>query len=390
MTAKACFVTLLFFLASCNASKTAISNKTADISLDKMIAEMVMIGFRESAIDDKTPVYETLKNGYAKGVILFSRDWPSDFTRDRNIKSKAQVVQLCSDLQKVGGKDLLIAIDEEGGRVSRLNASSDYVNADSAENIGTKNDLNLTREWSALTAKKVKESGLNVNFAPVVDLAIEKNTGAIGRLKRSFSEKPDVVAKNAAIFIEEHRKQKVLTAIKHFPGHGSAKGDTHEGFTDITKLWKADELLPFKQLIEQNSVDMVMTSHLFNANFDTLPATLSYKMITEKLRNELGFKGVIVSDDMHMGAMTKNFSFAESIERAINAGVDILIFSNNMAPIKTTDAKTQKETVTDPYDPFVGKKIFMCIQQLVKDGKVKPERIKESYARIVKMKSGLN
>jgi beta-N-acetylhexosaminidase len=385
MTSKNYLIATLLLLSACSVKQQAISTVSASKSpMDDMISEMIMVGFREAEIDEGTPIYETIKNGYAKGVILFSRDWPSDFTRDRNVKSKAQVTQLCNTLQKIGNNKLLIAIDEEGGRVSRLNVNSGYANADSAENIGAKNDLNLTREWSALTARKVKESGINVNFAPDVDLAIEKTTGAIGRLKRSFSDNPDVVIKNATVFIEEHRKQKVLTSIKHFPGHGSAKGDTHEGFTDITRLWQPAELLPFKTLIANNSVDMVMTSHLFNANFDTLPATLSQKMITGKLRNELGFKGVVVSDDMHMGAMTKNFTFEKSIELAINAGVDILIFSNNMAPIKT------ETNLVDPYDSFVGAKVFFSIKKLVKEGKISPERIKESYQRIMAMKARIN
>jgi beta-N-acetylhexosaminidase len=389
MTSKIYLISFVFLLVACSVNKPVVNsvNKTTP-SLDDMISEMVMVGFREAEIDENTPIYHILKNGYAKGIILFSKDWPSDFTMTRNIKSKAQVQKLCADLQKLGNNKLLIAIDEEGGRVSRLNAQSGYATADSAENIGAKNDLKITREWSALTANKVKESGFNVNFAPDVDLAIEKKTGGIGRLKRSFSDNPDVVIKNANVFIEEHKKVKVLTAIKHFPGHGSAKGDTHDGFVDITDVWKNEELLPFKALIEGKNLDMVMTSHLFNANFDTLPATLSYKVITGKLRNELGWKGVVISDDMHMGAMTKNFTFEKSIELAINAGVDIVIFSNNMAPIKAVfDEKTKKETNVDPYDSFVGAKVFFAIKKLVKEGKITPQRVKESYDRIMLMRS---
>lgn len=385
---------LLFLLLMGCSPARKMAGKTDTAALDAMIAQMIMVGFREATVDENSPILHDIEAGYVGNVILFSKDQPSGFKKSRNINSPEQVASLCRDLQKAGKGNLLIAIDEEGGRVSRLNSAAGYVNVDSAANIGAINQENTTRAWAHTTAQKVKSSGLNTNLAPVVDLFIEKKSGAIGKLKRSFSDDPEIVAKNAALFIDEHRKLKLLTAIKHFPGHGSAQGDTHDGFVDITKVWTPRELEPYRLLFQQKAVDMVMTAHVFNRSLDSIyPSTLSRQIITGTLRGQLGWQGVVISDDMHMGAIMKNYPFETAIELAINAGVDILIYSNNMETVKDEKGNTilNKAGVPmyDLYDSAIGQKVFWTIKKLVKDGKISENRIRESYNRISALKKQL-
>ena len=360
-------------------------------SLDAMIGKMVMVGFRGTELPNDAPVLESIRKGHVGGVILFSRDVPSDFQQVRNVASKAQVTALCAQLRAVGGPDLWIAVDEEGGRVTRLSSKAGYMDADSAFNIGKVNNPETTRQWASIIAEKVRDSGFNLNFAPCADLNIETKTGVIGRLKRSFSNDPTAVVNNAAIFIEEHRKRKVLTCLKHFPGHGSAKGDTHDGFTDVSATWTPAELEPFRRLIEQKSADMVMTAHIFNKNLDPdNPGTLSKAIISGVLRDQLGWKGVVVSDDMHMGAIQKKYTNEKAIELAILAGVDLLCFSNNMSPEKGPDGKIPKDesgrVLNDPYRPNVGEEVHATIKKLVEDGRISKKRIRQSYKRLKNIK----
>jgi beta-N-acetylhexosaminidase len=179
------------------------------------------------------------------------------------------------------------------------------------------------------------------------------------------------VADNAEIWINEQRKHGVISAIKHFPGHGSSNTDTHLGIANVSKTWTKDELIPYAKLIEKNNVDMIMTSHVFNAAIDSLyPATLSYKTLTLLLRKQMNFNGVIITDDLAMGAMTKHYSLDEIVELSILAGADMLCLSNN-------------GTV---YDQDIVPKVINIIYTKVKNGIIPEERINESYLRITNLK----
>ena len=217
----------------------------------------------------------------------------------------------------------------------------------------------------------MKKNGINLNFAPVVDVNINKDNPVIGGLGRSFSPEPDKVAAHAKAFIKGHRKFGVLTAIKHFPGHGSSASDTHTGFVDISNSYQSKELIPFKKLIDSGYADMVMTAHVTNTNVDpAVPATLSDRFLTGILRRDLEFKGVIISDDMHMAAIINQFGFEDAIVLAVNAGCDMLIISNN--------AKT--------FDALAVNKAFDAIYNAVSAGKISQLRINESYERIMRLK----
>jgi len=213
--------------------------------------------------------------------------------------------------------------------------------------------------------------GFNIDFAPVVDLNINPKNPIIGALGRSFSDNPQEVIGHGKAFINGLHKNNIVSTIKHFPGHGSSIGDSHLGLVDITKTYNEKETLPFKELIKMGLVDTVMTAHVINKKVDSdYPATLSFKFLQEILRKEIGFQGVIISDDMQMGAIVDNFGFEKAIIQAINAGCDLLIISNNVRS----------------YDPEIPYKARDIILKAVKEGAIKKERIDESFQRIIDLK----
>ena len=172
--------------------------------------------------------------------------------------------------------------------------------------------------------------GINQNLAPVVDLNVNPVSPAIGAYERSFGADVDKVTAHARAFIEAHHAHQVLCTLKHFPGHGSAAGDSHNGFVDVTETWSHEELAPYATLIQAGLADAVMTAHVFNRQWDeTDPATLSPAVITGLLREELGYSGVVFSDDMQMGAIQQFYTFEEAIRKALEAGVDVIAIANN-------------------------------------------------------------
>lgn len=191
-------------------------------------------------------------------------------------------------------------------------------------------------------------------------------------LGRSFGKDPKIVAKYASTFIDAMHSNGVLTSIKHFPGHGSSVGDTHKGYVDVTKLWKKVELEPYRLL--KDKADTVMVAHVFNKNLDSkYPASLSYKTITKILRLKLGYHGVVITDDLQMGAISKKYGLKNTLQLAINAGNDILLIGNQL------DHRRVKST----------KKLVNTIRDLIKSGRVKEKSIGKAYERIQKLKEKL-
>jgi beta-N-acetylhexosaminidase len=217
--------------------------------------------------------------------------------------------------------------------------------------------------------------GININFAPVVDLATNPDNPIIAKYGRAFSAKEDSVTLMAKEFIRQHHKYNVLTSLKHFPGHGSSKADTHLGIADVTTTWNEKELIPYSELIDSGYVDAVMTSHIVNKSLDAAgnPGTLSRDIIEGILRKRLKFDGVVFSDDMQMHAITKHYGLEEAIKLAVNAGVDIMTFSNNISG-------TEERTVD---------KVHQIIKAFVQKGDIPIARIDQSYRRIVKLKKQL-
>src|SRR5699024_4395680 len=187
------------------------------------------------------------------------------------------------------------------------------------------------------------------------------------------SSDAQTVIKHASAYIETLHDYGILTTLKHFPGHGSSEKDSHKGVVDVTDTWQQKELKPYRALIDSGKADMIMTAHIFNARWDsTWPATLSRAVITDTLRHSLDFDGVVRSDDLMMGAIRREYNLHTVIEQAINAGVDLLCFSNNAV-----------------YDAEIVPKIHQIITKLVAEGKISKDRIDRSYQRITKLKKQL-
>ena len=338
--------------------------------LEKMIGKMIMLGFQGQKVETNDKIYQDIKKYDLGGVILFDKD-PNDKKKIKNIKDPKQLAKLTSQLQAINKTNLLISIDQEGGIVQRLKESKGFINTPKASIIGTKSEEYAQKTYSKL-AKVLKKSGLNVNYAPVVDLNINPNNPVIAKLGRSFGKSSNEVVKYASIFTKEMKKQHIISVLKHFPGHGSSLSDSHKGFVDITNTWQKEELEPYKYFIKNSLVDMIMSAHVVNRNLDySLPATLSWNINTKILRKELGYKGVLISDDLQMYAISKHYSLDDTVRLAINSGIDMLMFANQLAkPLKL-------ETIIN------------SVYKQVRSGEIKMHRINDANKRIDALKKKL-
>jgi beta-N-acetylhexosaminidase len=346
---------------------------SSEEALADKIAELVMVGFRGTTLDGTEAILEQVRAGQVGGVVLFDVDVAT--RSSRNIDSREQLKSLVAELQAAAPSPLLVAVDQEGGRVSRLKERYGFPATLSQQELGERGDLALTRSQARRTAEILADVGINLNLAPVVDLNVNPASPVIGALGRSFSADPDVVADHARAVIEAHRSQGVLTAVKHFPGHGSAPGDTHLGFVDVTGTWSSAELEPYRTLVNEGNVDLVMTAHVFNSRLDAQwPATLSPATVTGVLRSELGFQGVVVADDLQMGAIADHYGLETAVHQALAAGVDILLFANNNLRA---------------YEPDIAPRVVALVESLVREGALTEERIDESVERVRALKRGL-
>jgi beta-N-acetylhexosaminidase len=332
---------------------------------------MLLIGFQGTELTGANHIYADIAERGIGGVLLFDYDMPTR-SRVRNVVSKEQLKTLCASLQEISAVPLFIAVDQEGGRVNRLRNIAAFAETKTARQLGA-SGIEETVLLAERTAEFLSEMGINLNFAPCVDLDINPLNPIIGAYGRSFSADPQMVIEHAEVWISAHARHGVLSCPKHFPGHGSSQGDTHQGTVDVSATWQEAELIPYRELIRspQGQNLLVMTSHVFNAALDPQnPATLSAPIITGILRGKLGFTGVVVSDDLDMAAIKANYSFEETLEKAINAGVDLLCLSNNGGR----------------YNPNLCREAIDTIYRLVEKGKISRARIEESWKRIMALK----
>jgi len=344
-------------------------------TLREKIGQLLLVGFRGATSAECELIVRDIREHAIGGVILFDQDMAGgtvDTTgpRRRNIESPAQVRTLLAHLQAQAQVPLLTAIDQEGGRVNRLKPVYGFPPSLSHEELGRLDQPAETYRHAAATAQTLADLGLNLNLAPVVDLDANPDNPIIKGKGRSFSADPETVARHAAEFVRAHRDHRVLACAKHFPGHGSAAGDTHLGLVDVTATWHERELIPFQRLITAGLCDAVMSAHVFNARLDPVhPATLSSAVQTGLLRTKLGFQGVIVSDDMEMKAISSRYGLEQSIPLALEAGIDLLCFGNNLS-----------------YDPGIAGKAAGIILRTVESGRIAPARIDESCERVLALK----
>lgn len=335
-------------------------------SLDLKIGQMLLIGFPKAEVDPL--VLDEVRNGKVGSIILFEKNIPAK-------NSFVALKKITWTYQQAAPIPLFICIDQEGGRVNRLKEKYGFPRSITAEAMGKAETLDSVRFYSETTAATLAGLGINVNFAPVVDLASNPMNPIIARFGRAFSANEDSVALLASEFVKGHRKFNVLTSLKHFPGHGSSKADTHLGIADVTNAWEERELKPYQIMIDAGLVDAVMTSHIVNKKLDPdgHPGTLSEDIIGGILRQRLHFDGVVFTDDMQMHAITKHYGLEDAIRLAILAGVDIMTFSNNISG--------SAERTVD--------KVHSIIRDMVRKGTISEARIDESFRRIMRMKRGL-
>lgn len=340
-----------------------------------MVGGILMLGFRGTVLDASNPIVADIRDRHIGSVILFSYDVPDD-NPIRNIESPAQVAALTADLQAAaGGRGLLIATDQEGGLVSRLGPAHGFPPTPSHAELGSAGDLDHTRSIATSMGQTLAAAGINWNLAPVVDVNMNPDNPVIGGIDRSFSADPAVVVAQAEAYLDGIHAAGIPGCLKHFPGHGSSLDDSHEGFVDVTATWSDSELDPYRALIPTGKVDGVLVAHVFNANWDPdYPASLSSNVIQGILRGELGYDGVVVSDDMEMGAITQQYGFKDAMRLALLAGNDLLVLGNNIGA----------------FNPDLGMLAHGTVMNLVQAGDVPETRIREAYTRVSVLRARVN
>lgn len=335
-------------------------NLTIDEKVDKIVAsmsqteklgQMMMIGIQGTKVDDDS-LY-MLNQYHMGGVILF----------DRNMDSPEQVKQLTSDLQAQSNEKvpLFIGIDEEGGDVVRM--AEKLTPPPSQKEIGATGDIEQAKTWAIKTAKSLKDIGINVNFAPVADVGSND--------KRSYSTDTNTVIDFVRAATEGYQQENIIYSLKHFPGIGKGKVDSHvdSSSIDVTKeILMAEDILPFKTIIDESDPNdyFILVSHLkYPALDEEYPASLSSKIMTDLLRNELGYKGIIITDDMEMGAVANHNDFRSIGVKAVKAGADIVLVCH--------EYEHQQE-------------VYLGLLDAVNSGEISQERIDESVKRIIKVK----
>ena len=348
------------------------------ISLREKIGQMLIMGFAGCDIYPTHPVAQWLMEDGLGGVLLFDYDLTTK-SQGKNLRDRDQIKHLTSQLNHYADArtsaeeklPLFIALDYEGGAVDRLTHIPGCSRTLPASEQVLLSDQEQYKENHQM-AMTLRDLGFNLNFAPVVDLHLNNKEGIIGKLGRSFSDNPTQVVRAAKQFVNAFAQEKIVCAYKHFPGHGSAVGDTHHGFVDVTDCYQSKELEPYVVLLKEPQMPvMVMTAHVINRQLDPsgLPATLSHEILTGLLRNQMGFDGVIVSDDLQMQAISAHYSIDETLCLTINAGADMLIFGNQLGK----------------HSP---KEVIDHVVQLVNSGAIKSTRIDQAYQRILRLKQG--
>ena len=324
---------------------------------DREIANMFILGFEGKDASKKSLVYQEVCKQGLGGVILFKK----------NIGSMDSLRQMTHTLKTCNKNHIpLIAVDQEGGRVQRIRFSGQYPRASNLSEGSAKKVFNKM-------ASELAGLGINYNLAPVADLDYSYN-GVIHGNGRSYGHDPKKVAHFNRWFIEAMHHHHILTALKHFPGHGSSKGDTHQGFVDVSKYWNDSEFTPYISLIRSRTkvVDSIMVAHIVCSGITRSgePASLSYSAIHETLRQDLKYRGVVITDDLQMRAISKKYSLKRTIMLAINAGNDLLLFGNQLS-------RKNKVHVT---------KLIKTVKELLKEKKISYKSILGANRRINRMK----
>ncbi len=348
----------------------------ASMSLEEKIGQLFVIR-PEGLIEHMTTA--EIENIYENGCTELTEEMKEAMARyhvggftifAKNILGPEQLLRFTEDLQKASEIPLILSIDEEGGRVARIGCNDlfDVERFEPMSVVGATGDTENAYKVGAGIGKYLQEYNFNLDFAPVADVNSNADNIVIGR--RSFGSDPKLVGEMICAALRGFHDVGMTGCIKHFPGHGDTHGDTHLGYVEVPKTWEQArecELIPFKMAIEAG-VDVIMTAHITTPNMtkDGLPASLSYEMLTEKLRGELGYDGVIITDALAMGAIAQHYAPAESAVLALKAGVDLLLM------------------------PGVLSEAFAGVKAAVESGDISEELLNEHVLRALKLKEKLN
>lgn len=330
-----------------------------ELSIREKIGQMIMIGLDTNYITERiTKMISDYKIG---GIILYRK----------NFNTYDQMIKLINDIKTLNKKNkipLFIAIDQEGGRVNRM--PPEIKNLPSANKLASLNNIDLIKNSAKITGTLLKKSGFNLNFAPVLDIKRFKDKHPIG--DRCYGETKESVSKYGITVMKELQEQRILPVIKHFPGHGATKRNSHYSLpiinSNIENLINED-MYPFEQAIKEGA-DAILVGHLLIKKLTGIyPASLSRKFITNYLRKKYRFKGLIITDDLKMKAIKLLYGSDLAVEKAFKAGNDIIVFRFN----------SNKE-----------KRIIEKITNLAKKGSIKESQINRSVRRIIKIKEKYN
>lgn len=339
----------------------------SDYGLEDKIGQMLIFGFRGLSPTDEwvQSIQQHLESGKIGGALIL----------DYNIQSPKQTKDLMSFFHSCNAKiKPLFAIDQEGGAVSRLSKQKGFNDFPSAQDMADTYTVEQAYEIYSKLVYECVDYGFNYLLAPVVDINVEPDSPVISAIGRTYSVNPIVIYAYAGEFNRAIHDAGMVSCLKHFPGHGSACGDTHKDITDVTDSWQDYELDPYAEFIEKEQVDSIMSSHILHRDIDCVyPASLSTSHVQEMLREQMCYDGVVITDDLQMCAIWKYYTLEEIVLNAIKAGNDLLVFSQYFAP-----------------DISLVDKVTEIIRAAIADKKISEQRIDESFKRIIKLKNSIN
>lgn len=333
-----------------------IQEQIDSMTIDEKIGQMVMASVEGYSLDANG---EDLINKYNVGGFIVLGE---------NVRDTEQLQALVNSLKSANSKNklpLFISTDEEGGRVSRM--PDEFKDLPSNRSIGKTGSSEFALNIGKLISEELISFGINMDFAPVLDINSNPKNTVIG--DRSFGPDANIVTRLGIQEMKGMQSKNIISVVKHFPGHGDTSVDSHVGLpvinNDADRL-KGFELVPFANAI-QNNTDGIMIAHILLPKIDSdNPASMSKTIITDMLRDEMDFKGIVITDDMTMGAIVKNYNIGEAAVRSINAGSDIILvchgFDNQVAVID-------------------------ALRKAASDGRITQKRIDESLYRIIKLKN---
>ena len=356
-------ISLVFGILGCESTLNDIEktykNKSIEdfvnkMTLDEKIGQMIVAGFNGTDVNEE--LINLVNTNKVGGVILFKR----------NIETSEQLKKLNNNIDGLNKEiPLFISVDEEGGRVNRL--PSDMENFSSAREVGLKNDKDYAYNNGKSIGESLKVTGFNMNYAPVLDIFSNPKNTVIG--DRAFGSDVETVSTMGIATMKGIEEEGIISVIKHFPGHGDTSVDSQYGLPIVYKTLEElenFELIPFKKAIKEGC-KAIMVSHILLDKIDKQnPSSMSETVVTDILREQLGFDGVVITDDMEMGAITENFTVEDACVQSIIAGCDIVLIGSGNESIYNT---------------------IQAIKDSILNGKITEERINESVVRIIKLKN---